>query len=200
MISDQSSVSGVQPGLCAGCGRYIGAADVCPYCDADSSRPPAFKHLRAMAWILSTAGLATLWAVAGGRDVPDLRVSEITPMMNFATVRITGEVAGKPRTRRRGDQVDYTSFSLWDGSGSVRVAAYDSVARDLASRDDAPRKGAGVAVVGRLDVRAGSRPVLRVQTADHVTVVELPQQPPAHSQQPTSGAAASVSERTPAHH
>jgi len=124
--------------------------------------------------VLATAGLAVLWLCAGRRAVPELLVADITPMMNFATVRVAGEVVGKPYTRRHGDQVAYTSFSLRDASGSVRVAAYDRVAEDLAARRPASWKGARLTVVGRLDVSAGRRPVLRVQSAGHVTVLDSP--------------------------
>jgi len=163
-----------QDAHCPACERYIGAADVCPYCDTDSSRPPVFRHLRAAVWVLATAGLAMLWVCAGRRVVPELLVADITPMMNFATVRVAGEVVGKPYTRRRGDRVVYASFSLRDTSGSVRVAAYDRVAEDLAACGPGSWKGARVAVIGRLDVAAGRRPVLRVQSAEHVTVLDSP--------------------------
>jgi len=125
------------------------------------------------AWVLAVAGLAGLWAAASRRNVPDLGVADITPMMNFATVRVTGEVAGKPYIRRRGENVAYASFSLRDSSGSIRVAAYDRVADELVTHEGIPGKGATVTVVGRLDVCAGRRPVLRVQAADHVTVMPL---------------------------
>jgi hypothetical protein len=172
--------------LCPGCERYIGAADVCPYCDADSSRAPIFRHLRTAAWVLAVAGLTGLWAAASRRDVPDLRVADITPMMNFATVRMTGEVTAKPRVRRKGDNVLSASFYLRDGSESVRVAAYDRVAQELVAREGIPDKGATATVVGRLDVRAGRRPVLRVQAADHVTVAGGGQHPMSNTECPMS--------------
>ena len=64
--------------------------------------------------ISSIAGLAVLWFAARRLTVPDLRTADVTPMMNFATVRMTGEVTGKPYTRRDGDSIAYAAFSMKD--------------------------------------------------------------------------------------
>jgi hypothetical protein len=105
--------------------------------------------------------------VAAG-DVPVVRAGAITPMMNFAHVRVTGTVVKAAYVSRQNGVVDYCSFPVDDGSGWLRVAAYDEVARRLAETDGLPKAGVAVDVRGRLSVRADRRPKLCLQAVEHL--------------------------------
>ena len=124
------------------------------------------RHLRLAALLLSFGGLAWLYVLAARSDLPLVRVSEITPMMNFAAVRLQGTVDSRPYRSQRGGQLDYVSFSLRDETGSLRVTAGGEVARELAAANGIPRRGDSVSVSGSLSVVAGGKLTLRLRDAD----------------------------------
>jgi len=63
---------------CPACGRYIGRAAVCPYCDVDIPLPPRLRLIRITALIIVFGGLLLLWlattrmAPAAGRRAASL--------------------------------------------------------------------------------------------------------------------------------
>jgi hypothetical protein len=148
--------------LCPSCERYIGPADACPYCGTDSARNPALRWLRYGALALAVFGLLFLGLMSAGRKPDAVRAAEITPMMNFAFVRVVGVVEREAHVGSDEGEVDYVSFVLNDGTGRVRVAAYDSVARDLVTRKLLPAPGSRVEAIGSLAVSARQMPRLRV--------------------------------------
>jgi hypothetical protein len=157
------------PAHCPSCERFIGPAAECPYCGADSARNPALRYLRWAAVALATLGLAFLCLMAARREVPSVRIGEIRPRMNFATVRIQGVVERDPYVSREGN---YVSFSVRDDSGALRVAAYDEVAPALLQTDCLPRKGVRVRVLGNLSAGADGRTRMFLRDAAHVEILQ----------------------------
>jgi len=158
----------IRPDFCPVCERFIGPADVCPYCGEDSARPPVWRWMKRGAWLLALIGLAWLYAAARGRNLEAVQIGRITPMMNFAYVRVTGTVVTRPYVARGDGGVEYLSFVLNDGTGRLRVAAYGDVARELAGEDRLPKRDDEVEVAGSLRITAGDRIRLRVQAADQL--------------------------------
>jgi hypothetical protein len=156
--------------FCPSCERFIGPADVCPYCDADSARPPILRVLRWMAFVLAVGGLIFLYAAARAKEVSVVTISHITPMMNFAQVQIAGTVQKDAYVGRTNGAVDYVSFIVNDGSGELRVVAYDSVAKDLERKSLIPRKGDIVEVHGSLTATADNKPKLRIISSEKVGI------------------------------
>ena len=58
---------------CPACGRYIGRATVCPYCDVDIPVPLRLRLLRIGAWVLASGGLLLTWVVATGMSGTAIR-------------------------------------------------------------------------------------------------------------------------------
>ena len=154
--------------FCPSCERFIGPADVCPYCEADSARPPILRRLRLASLLLATIGLACLYFMSKAKEVPDMRVAEVTPMMNFATARFAGTVARPPYVRKQGEKADYVALSLDDGTGEVRVMLSGTVAAAFVERGRLPARGDGIEVTGTLNVWGDGAPRLKVQSADLV--------------------------------
>lgn len=153
----------VQPGtLCPSCERFIGPIDVCPYCGADSARLPILRHLRRAALLLAVLGLAALYCFARHSHPPMVKMSAISPAMNFAVVRVSGQVSGAARFFREGEEVDHVEFSVGDGTNRVRVVAEGTVARALAANGGVPDAGEWVDVTGTLNVSAEAPPRLRL--------------------------------------
>ena len=155
--------------FCPSCERFIGPVDVCPYCDADSARSPIFRFIRYGSVFLAFAGLAFLYLMASWTDIPAVRISEITPMMNFAVVRISGRVEREARVSKTKSGTEYVSFSVNDGTGRIRVVAYDDMARNLQERNLVPSCGTHVDVTGNLGVSAdGSGTKLTLRRAEEL--------------------------------
>jgi len=123
--------------------------------------------VRVVAILLATVGLGLLYAAARHREPPVVQVSEITPVMNFAHVRVTGTV---PRRAYIGKNGDYVSFSVDDGSGQIRVAAYRDVARRLIESKRLPNAGDQVEVRGSLSAAADSVPKLYLKLPGHLNI------------------------------
>jgi hypothetical protein len=158
--------------FCPSCERFIGPADVCPYCDADSARPPILRVLRWMAFVLAVGGLVFLYAAAKAREVSVVEISHITPMMNFAQVQIAGTVQKDAYVGRTNGVVDYVSFIINDGSGELRVVAYNNIARNLEKKSLIPRKGDVVEANGSISATADNKPKLRIISAEKLRIRE----------------------------
>jgi len=142
----------------------MGPADRCPYCGAESAKNPFIRRLRIGSLALALAGLACLYLMASHRELPVLEIDTISPMMNFAYVRVVGVVQNKVRVAERNGKVDYVSFMLDDGTGRLLVQAYRESARAIVDAGNVPAKGQLVDVAGNLSVAAESMRKLRVRT------------------------------------
>ena len=156
------------PAACPSCERYIGPVGRCPYCGSDANRPRAMRALRAAALTLAGVGLLFLYLMVTHREVPLVKIGNITPVMNYATVRVAGTVARTPYISRRDGKIDYLSFQLDDRTGSVRVSAEGETADALHSDGRTPGRGQHLEITGRLNVRADGRCRLRIQIPEHV--------------------------------
>ncbi len=163
-----------QPGTCFSCERFIGPAEVCPYCDADAPSAGSRRALRFGALLLALAGLVWLHATARYREPPVVAMDRLGPAMNFARVRIAGEVQRDAYVSPREGEPDYLSFVVSDGAGQVRVQAWREVAAALAAENRLPRRGDRVDVEGRLRLSAQGEPRLALDSAHHVRFAEEP--------------------------
>ncbi len=163
-----------KPGTCFSCERYIGPADVCPYCGADAARAPALRALRYAALVLTVAGLAWLSVSARHREPPVVAIGRIAATMNFARIRIVGEVQRNAYVSPRRGEPDYFSFVVADDSGEVRVQAWRDVAAALAAADRVPSQGDRVEVEGRVRISARGDPRLALDSEQDVRFQEGP--------------------------
>ena len=160
-----------RPELCPSCERFIGPVDACPYCGTDSGKSPVIRFLRYGSLLLAIGGLCFLYLMTASRRPPLTLIGDITPMMNFAHVRIEGTVEKDAYIGRKNDRPDYLSFVVDDGTGRARVSAYDRAARGLIESGRAPQRGERMAVSGTLNVSASGMPRLRVVAEKQLSVV-----------------------------
>ncbi len=116
--------------------------------------------MRGAALALATVGLLFLQWSARARDIPPIEIGAITPAMNFARVRIEGEVQRRAYRSPPQGVPDYLSFVVADESGEVRVQAWRTVAAELARSGRIPQRGDRVRVSGSLRVTARGEPRL----------------------------------------
>ena len=159
----------INPGaFCPSCERFIGPADVCPYCECDSARKPVFRFMIYGSALLAVVGLFFLYLMAVHSDVPLVRISEITPMMNFGLVRISGVVEKDAFVRKKKGVVESLSFLVDDGSGQLRVVAYGQVAGNLFNEHLVPHGKMSVEVTGSLNFSADGNSKLVLRKAEEL--------------------------------
>lgn len=124
---------------CPSCGRFIGAKERCPYCGAIATDRLSTKLTKVLSIIGAVLGLALLYVASNLNRVPDIRIGDITPEMDLATVKISGVV-----TRERLKRPGYLSFSLSDNTGEISAKAYGSVADNIYP---SPRDGDSIELV-----------------------------------------------------
>ncbi len=152
---------------CPDCGRYVGPVSKCPYCGSTTSVAAVLRYLRIISVSLVIFGLFFLFMMVRNRGAKLITVSDITPAMNYAAIRVNGRVMRAPYIIRKKGVVKYMSFELDDGSGTLRVYARNKVAAVIACSDDIlPHKGDVVEVSGKLTVKDGRNIRLEILSSD----------------------------------
>jgi DNA/RNA endonuclease YhcR with UshA esterase domain len=129
-------------------------------------RPLRVRVLRIASVVLAFAGLILLYLYSVNRDIPLVRIDSITPTMNFAYVRIAGEVTRDAYVFQSGGVV----FNLNDGSGEIAVMGGRAQAEALEDAGRLPRRGDRVEVAGSLSVSADQEVKLRMQSAEQLVL------------------------------
>jgi DNA/RNA endonuclease YhcR with UshA esterase domain len=127
-------------------------------------RPLRVRVLQYASLVLAIAGLVLLYLFSVNRDIPLVKVGEITPTMNFAYVRIVGEVTRDAYVFKSGGVV----FNMNDGSGEIAVMGGRAQADALEAAGRLPRRGDLVDVAGSLSVSADQDVKLRMQSAEQL--------------------------------
>jgi DNA/RNA endonuclease YhcR with UshA esterase domain len=140
--------------LCASCGRFVGALPRCPHCGARVAARLSVRFFRYAALFLGVVGLLLLYLMARAREVPQIQIGHIRPTMNFAFVRVAGEVTGEPRVTYEGGHVRSVRFNVSDDTGEIPILAFRTKGQELVDRDKIPRSGDRVEVTGSLSVSA----------------------------------------------
>lgn len=153
---------------CPSCGRFVGAFTRCPHCGARIRHRMSLTFFRYAAVLLATVGLFFLYLASTRREVPVVRIGEISPMMNFAYVRVQGTVSSEPRIFKEGGRVQSLRFAVDDGTGEIQVSAYRGQAESLLADNRVPNLGDKVDVAGSLSVSADDRLLLRLQVPEHL--------------------------------
>ncbi len=158
---------------CSSCGRFVGALTRCPHCGARVNKRLSVRATRYAAVFMSVVGLILLYWMAVSSKIQTVKISDISPTMNFAYVRVEGRVTGEPRVFKENGKARSLRFDVDDGTGEIRVSAYQTQARELLERDILPHAGDHVSVAGSLNVSADDRLMLRIQAADQVTLTRV---------------------------
>lgn len=150
--------------LCPSCGRFVGAYPRCPYCGCEHKLRMSIRFFRFFALAVSIMGLLLIWIAARGIKAPLVRVKDIGPMNSFAYVRIEGE-----NTRTSTYENGGIGFVLDDGTGTIRVQAYEDTGKALARMGRVPAVGDRVSVEGTIQFTE-DRARLLVNVPEKVTV------------------------------
>lgn len=162
---------------CSSCGRFVGALTRCPHCGARVTKRLSVRATRYAALFLSIVGLFLLYWMAVSTRIPTVKIGDITPTMNFAYVRIEGQVTGDARVFKENGRVRSMRFDINDGTGEIPVSAYQAQAQELIEKGMVPRAGDRISAAGSLSVAADDRIMLRIQVADQVSLVQAEAKP-----------------------
>lgn len=162
-----------QPGeaVCQSCGRFVGPARRCQYCGAPVRQRISVRFFRWAAVLLATVGLAILYWTSISREVPRMRIGDISSTMNFAYINVEGELPRSARVYRSGGLVSSVSFSIDDGTGSIPVRAYGKKGQELVDSGKLPRAGDRITMDGSLNVSADDRK-LYLQVPESLKILE----------------------------
>lgn len=146
---------------CSHCGHYVGSALRCSLCGMRLEKSRKLKLLRRAAVIAAIGGLLLLQLYARNRERPLITIDRITPIMNFASVRVEGVLESDARALRSGSVL----YVLDDGTGTLAVFANEVLSAKL------PKAGSRVSITGNLSVGAGNE--VRMQ-ARSVQLLDAP--------------------------
>jgi DNA/RNA endonuclease YhcR with UshA esterase domain/DNA-directed RNA polymerase subunit RPC12/RpoP len=141
---------------CPHCGRFVGPASRCAHCGMRLEKRMGLKVLRSSAVAVAIAGLLLLHLYARNRELPIVRIGDISPVMNFASVRIEGVLESDARKLRSGSVL----YVVDDGSGTIAAFANDMPDGRL------PLAGSPVMISGSLSVGAGNEVRMRAQAIE----------------------------------
>lgn len=136
--------------------------------------PVLFRYV---ALVVGIVGLGLLYLSALHREIPVVKIGEIKPAMNFAVVRVVGDVSGDARVFKEGEHVRSLRFTVDDGSGEILVQAYKSQAQALVDKYGLPREGDRVEVSGSLSVSEDESVVMRLQVPEHLVLTRADTKP-----------------------
>lgn len=155
--------------VCPSCGREVGSHVTCPHCGANLKRRLTLSLFGLLAIVLAVGGLALLYTVSLDTAIPAIRIGQIQAAMNYAYVRVEGEVTRLPKF-----DPDSESLTFWidDGTGRMRVSAFKSDARALIDSGRVPLLGDRVSVEGVLGIR-DEVPALTINSVDSLRLTRL---------------------------
>ena len=177
--------------ICPKCRRYVGSLEKCPYCGA---RVPTRLSIRLLKWgglAIAVFGVMFLYVDLHAthiivREPETIKISEITPTMNFGNVYITG----KATFVKYYDDTKFLGMYITDldnENSDLYIRAYDAETKRLMDMETQrlaenspdpkfPAVGDIVTIRGQLIVRGGSPEeeggfaMMRLQYAEGVKV------------------------------
>lgn len=146
---------------CTQCGHASDGLRRCAHCGQLLHRPLA--RFRRVGWLVGVGVLLLVWSMREAKLVP---VDQITPSMNFHTIRVRGTLASNARRQRDGTLY----FLLHDGSAKLPVFVFKPDHFTLLLAGDT------VSATGKLNVNPELEPSLRIFSASQIAV-EYPKEP-----------------------
>jgi hypothetical protein len=170
---------------CRKCGRYVGALEVCPFCRHFNRKRLSILLLKYLTPILTVVGIALLFKLGASRGNPEVKIEALGRRTNFAQVRVEGSVEESPRFYRsqasEAPGAGSLEFSVDDGTGVLKIRAYEDATVELVRTGAIPGAGDRVAILGTYQYKAkadflilGSAAALKIHApvAEEVTPLD----------------------------
>lgn len=164
---------------CPSCGRFTGVFTRCPYCQALVEKRLSITAFKWIAVLTSTVGLAMLLFYARHVKTPEIKISQLGPLSNFAHVRIQGKVDRSFGIHPQWGSLGFILSQTEPGQEprTIRVSAYSKVAREIESRNLVPAKGDEISVEGQVRFQK-DEPSLLINAPEHISFIKKSQNVP----------------------
>lgn len=134
---------------CPSCGKFVGAYERCPYCQAEMKVRLSLKMVRRIAMGGALIGLVLLWFGAMMKQVDQIHVGDINVNHNMATVKLEGRLVSVNIQEAN----NTFKLALDDGTGRINLSGFDKLERfRKALGDGFPREGDKIEVTGQLNI------------------------------------------------
>lgn len=138
--------------MCQSCGKFVGAYERCPHCQASVQKRVSLLLVRRIAVFGSIIGLIMLYIAARLHEPPLVRIGELGVAHNMALVRVVGKV---DQLRIMEDRDAFT-ISLDDGTGKISLSGWGKYLKFKKYygeiKGDFPRGKDEVEVTGQLSI------------------------------------------------
>ncbi len=145
---------------CSGCGRFLGALEVCPFCRTYNRKRLSVFLIKYSTPFLTVLGIALLYYLAGTSPYPAASVRDLGRRNNFAQVQVRGTVNDDvrffPAPGDRHPPSGSLEFRIDDGTGVIKIRCYDDSTADLIKHRQIPGLGDRVTIRGSYQFRAKS--------------------------------------------
>ena len=101
---------------CPSCGRFVGTETRCPYCQTEIQKRLSIRIFKVISVLISTLGLAMLLFYARHVKTAEVSIKELTPLSNFAHVRIIG-YAEKDAVPNQWGSISFNVIQYFDKKG-----------------------------------------------------------------------------------
>lgn len=135
--------------MCDSCGKFVGAYERCPHCQAHVNKRMPIIWVRRFAVIGSILGLIMMWFASVNKDIPRMMIGTLVPENNMALVRIIGTV-----TKINIRDGNTFSYKVEDETGYMSMMGFDKLSRFQKhfGTDGMPGEGDKIEVVGNLSI------------------------------------------------
>ena len=119
--------------------------------------------------ILAVLLILVYWQWAIHSEFPHVKIGDISKSMNYARITVEGTISSNPNVYLT-DYGTYSSVSFYvdDGTGQVKVVAYDTIARNMAKNGIIPAYGMHVTIRGATVMWRGGDLKLAISAAEQI--------------------------------
>lgn len=135
--------------ICKSCGRFVGAYERCPHCQAKIMKTVSLLLVKRIVVVGAILGLAAMYVAAKVKEVPRMDIGAIEMNHNMALVDVQGRIVNMTRQVER----NAFNFTVTDDSGLLKVLAFNRLNLfEQAFGQDFPGVGDEVMVRGNLAI------------------------------------------------
>jgi DNA/RNA endonuclease YhcR with UshA esterase domain len=165
---------------CPSCGRFTGVFTRCPYCQALVQKRLSIRVFKWIAIFTSTAGLLMLLFYARHVQTPEVKITDLGPLSNFAHVRIEGRVSRSFGIHPKWGSLGFIVAQKDEEDNernTIRVSAYSKVAKAIEAKQMVPVKGDIISVEGQVRFQKDT-PSLLINAPEHIRFIRRSNQEP----------------------
>lgn len=161
-----------EDGKCPSCGKFVGAYERCPYCQASMGMRMSLKLVRRISVIGSIVGLIVLYLASRYHEIPLVRIDAIQINNNMALVKLVGTVIEIQEDAFKNN----FKVMLDDGTGRLNLSGFGKL--DLfkkTMKDEFMREGDRIEVVGNLNISDKWGASMFLSSPRRIKLLERPQ-------------------------